>query len=186
VVVVEDVHKTAQPEMACERGGFVAHALHQVPVAADHEDVVIDRLRPEVRTQESLGDGHADPVGESLAKRPGCDLDPGSAMDLRVTWGEGSPLTELLDVLQTEPVVIEEQHGVQQDRRVPVGQDEPVAVGPVGPARVVTHHSGEQDVGQRSQCHRRARVTAARSLGGVHREAADDIYAQLFHFRFGH
>ena len=49
VVVVEDVNETAQPEVACERGGLVAHALHQVTVAADHEDVVIDRLRPEFR-----------------------------------------------------------------------------------------------------------------------------------------
>ena len=164
VVVVEDVNETAQPEVACERGGLVAHALHQVTVAADHEDVVIDRLRPEFRAQEALGDGHADAVGEALAQRPRRDLDARERVDFRVTGSAGPPLAELLDVFDVEPVAVEEQHRVQQDRRVPVGQDEPVAIGPLGPVGVVTQHSREQDVGKGCQRHRRARVTAVRAL----------------------
>ena len=46
VVVVEDVHEAPEAEMAGERGGLVAHALHQVPVPADPEDVMVYRLRP--------------------------------------------------------------------------------------------------------------------------------------------
>ena len=158
----------------------MGHALHQVPVPADGEDVVIDRLRAEVRTQEALGDGHADAVGESLAQRPGGDLDPRNRVDLRVTGRARSPLAELLDVLDVEPVAVEEQHRVQQDRRVPVRQDEPVAVGPVGAARVVTQHPRVQDVGERRQGHGRAGMTAVGVLRGVHRKAANDVDAQLF------
>ena len=69
---------------------------------------------------------------------------------------------------------------------MPVGQDEPVAVGPVGIARVVAHHPRVQDVGEGRQRHGRARMAAVGPLGGVHREPTDDIDAQLFKLRIGH
>ena len=78
MVVVEHVHEPAESELARQRGGFVTHSLHQVPVATEHENMVIDQSGPEVGTKETLGDRHAHPVDESLTERPGRDLDAGN------------------------------------------------------------------------------------------------------------
>ena len=60
-----------------------------------------------------------------------------------------------------------------------VGQDEPVAVRPVGAGRVVAQDPGEQDVGQRGEGHGRARVARLGRPGGVDGEPADDVDPQL-------
>ncbi len=60
-----------------------------------------------------------------------------------------------------------------------VGQDEPVAVRPVGLGRVVAHHLGEEHVGQGGQGHRRSGVTGVGGPGCVHGQAPDDIDSEL-------
>ena len=74
------------------------------------------------------------------------------------------PLTEPLQVVEGEAVPGEVEHRVQEDRGVTAREHEPVAVGPVGVARVVTHHLAEEHVGERSEGHGGARVPATRSL----------------------
>ena len=86
--------------MSRQRGGLVAHPFHQVAVAAGREDVVVDRLRAEVRAQEALRHRHADAVGEALPEGPGRDLDPGEGVHLGVAGRARPPLTELAQVLQ--------------------------------------------------------------------------------------
>ena len=58
---------------------------------------------------------------------------------------------------------------------MPVGEHEPVAVGPAGVGRVVLHHSAVEHVRQWRQRHRRALVAAVRLERGVHREATHDV-----------
>ena len=52
-----------------------------------------------------------------------------------------------------------------------VGEDEPVAVGPVGVGRVVLHHPAVEHVAERGERHRRALVAALGVQRGVHGEA---------------
>ena len=54
VVVVVDVDEAAEPEVAGERRGLVAHALLEVAVGADGEHVVVAHLGPEARPQVAL------------------------------------------------------------------------------------------------------------------------------------
>ena len=62
---------------------------------------------------------------------------------------------------------------------MPVGQDEAVAVGPVGLGRVVAHDPGEQDVGQRCQGHGRAGMAGVGGPRGVHGQSPDDVDPEL-------
>ena len=164
----------------------MADALHEVPVAAEDEDVMVDRARSEVRTKEALGHPHADAVGEALAEGAGRDLDAGRDVNLGMARRARSPLAELLDVVEREAVAVQVQHRVQKHRRVPVRQDEAVAIGPVGMARVVAQHPREQDVRERRERHRSPGMAAVGLLDGVHREASNHVYAKLFQLGVGH
>ena len=62
VVVVVDEHQAAELQVAGERRGLVADALHEVAVAADAEDAVVADLGAEARAQVLLGDRDADRV----------------------------------------------------------------------------------------------------------------------------
>ncbi len=118
VVVVVYVDQPPEAEVAGERGGLVADAFHQVAVAADHEGVVVDQVRPVSRPEEPFG--HAQPyaVGKALPERAGRDLDSFELAGLRVARGPGAELAELFQVLQREVVARQEQHRVQQDAGV--------------------------------------------------------------------
>ena len=74
----------------------------------------------------------------------------------------------------SRPYPDEVQHRVLEDRRVPVGQHETVAVGPLRVGRIVLHDPAEEHVGERGERHRRALVAAVGLERGVHREAADE------------
>jgi hypothetical protein len=101
VVVVVEVDDPPETEMTGQRGGLGGDALHEVTVGDDREDVVVLDLAPEVVTQEVLGHGHADAVGEALAQRAGGDLDAGGdvhAVALGVARGQRAPLPEALEL----------------------------------------------------------------------------------------
>ena len=65
---------------------------------------------------------------------------------------------------------------------MPAGEDETVATGPVGVARVVPHHPLEQRVRQRRQAHRGAGVAVADLLdrvGGQHADGVDGAAVEV-------
>ena len=106
VVVVAD-DQLAEPEVAGDRGGFLADPLHHVAVGADRIGVVVDDLLPgavEALGEEALGDRHADRVGEALTERAGGDLDARCVPALGVTRRARAPLAELLQVLEAQVV----------------------------------------------------------------------------------
>ena len=62
---------------------------------------------------------------------------------------------------------------------MPGGQDEPVAVGPVGRLGVVAQDAGPQDVGQGGQRHGGPGMPAVGGLRCVHGQAPDDVDGAL-------
>ncbi len=172
VVVVHDV-EPSETEVAGERRRLVAHPLHQAAVAGDRPDVVVDQLAAEAITQHTFGHRHADGVAEPLTEWAGRHLDAHGVAGLGMSRRAAAERTERPQVVELEAVPAEVQHRVLQDRRVPVGQDEAVAVRPGGVERVVAHHPAVEHVGQRGEGHRRALMAALGVQGGVHREAAD-------------
>ena len=79
VVVVVDPAQVVEAEMAGERSGLRADALHQAAVAAYGVDVVVEEVEagPVVAAGEPLArDRHADAGGNALPQRTGGRLDP--------------------------------------------------------------------------------------------------------------
>jgi transketolase N-terminal domain/subunit len=176
----------AEAEVAGKRGGLVLDALLHVAVGRDHVRVVIDDVVArlvEAGGEHALGERDPDGGGDALAERPGRRLDPGQVAVLGVAGGRRAELAEVLQVVERDAVAAEEQRAVEQHRRVPGAEDEPVAVGPVRVRRGVLHHSRVERVGQRRERHRRARVAGVGLLHAVHRERADRVDAELIERR---
>jgi hypothetical protein len=121
------------------------------------------------------GHRHADRVRDALAERPAGDLDAGRVVDLGVPGGERAPLPEVGEVLQREAVAGQVELGVQRDAGVPAREHEAVASGPARRCRVVPQQTVEQQERGGCQAHRRAGVTGAGGLDGVHRQGAGSV-----------
>ena len=157
-VVVPEDDQLVQPEMAGQRDRLLADALHQAAVAGDHPGAVVDDPGPETGRQRPLGDGQADGIAEPLAERPGRGLEAGRMAALGVAGGARAELAEVADFLQRHVGMAGQvQHGIEQHRAVPGRQDEAVAVGPGGVARVVFQMPIEQHGGDVGHAHRHAR-----------------------------
>ncbi len=181
-VVVEHADQLAETQMAGERRSLVADALHHAAVTGDHEREVVLGLGAEAGPQVLLRDRHADGVGEALTERSGRDLDPGGVSCFRVPGRGGLPLAEVPQVVELEPVAGQEEQRVLQDRRVTVGEHEPVAVGPGGIGRIVLHHPAVEHVAERGECHGGALVPTVGGERAVHRHPPDERDGELVLF----
>ena len=68
--------------------------------------------------QPPLGDGHADPVGKTLAQGPCGHLPSGGQPVLRVAGRRAAPLPELFRFFQRQVITGEVDQGIQQSRGV--------------------------------------------------------------------
>ncbi|TML96426.1 MAG: ABC-F family ATP-binding cassette domain-containing protein [Actinobacteria bacterium] len=66
------------------------------------------------------------------------------------------------------------------------GEDEAVAIGPLRVRGAVVQHLGVEEIGERRECHRGARVPGIRLLHGVHRERADGVDRSIAEISVGH
>ena len=134
--------------MTRQRGSFRRHTLHQITVAHEPVDVVVDEIRAENRSQVRLGDRHADAGPEPLPKGAGCQLDPEFRVPLGVACRRRSPLAEVPEIIHREAKPSEMKQRVQEHRAVAVRQHEAIAVRPPRVGRIESeelrpHHHGE-------------------------------------------
>src|SRR6266480_4995180 len=139
VIVVIETDQLAEPGVSRERSGLVRDALHHVSIAGDEIHVMVDDLllAIEHRAHVRFGYGHADCIAHSLAERASGGLNAGG---IAVFWMSGRlalPLTELLQIIESEIVAREIEHAVQQHRRMSCRQHEPIAVQPIGVGGIV-------------------------------------------------
>src|SRR5262249_15838251 len=102
VIVVVDPAKIVQGEMARQRRRFGSHALHHATIAANRVDVVVKDLEVGAVvpiSEPSLGNGHADAVGDPLSKRSSRCLDPRNQVVLRMTWSLAAELAEVTNIV---------------------------------------------------------------------------------------
>ena len=173
VIVVVEHRQAIEAQGAREGRGLVADALFEAAVTRDDPGAVIDEVGAVVGAQDSLGEGHADPVGHALAQGTGRDLDGRRHAVLGMPRGARVGLAELPQVLDREVVAEEVREAVLQDRDVSAAEDEAVSVGPRRVARVVAQHSREQHRGQGRQRHRGSAVARVGGRGRVHRQGGD-------------
>ena len=177
-VVVVEVDELAEPEVAGERRRLGGDALLQVAVGDDPVDAVVDQRMVgavELGREAAFGDRHADPVGEALAERTGRRLDAGRQAVFGMAGRARAPLAERLQVLEGDAVAGQVEERVQEHAGVPGGQDEPVAVRPVGMRRGVAQEPRPHDVRHRCGAHGGTGVTGVRLLDTVDRQGPDRV-----------
>ena len=194
VVVVVEPAQVVEPLMAGERCRFVRDALHQVAVAAEDVDVVVEELEAgpvEVRRLPLAGDRHPDRCRDALpewasgrlhARRPAV---LGMACRLRVE------LAERLDVveghrLSPEDLVVgidglhpgQIEQGVEEHRRVAGREHEAVAVGPDRVLGIEAQEALPEGVGGGREGHRSPGVAGVRLLDRVDAQRPDRVDAE--------
>ena len=123
--------------------------------------------------------GDADGHAEALAERAGGDFDAGGLAVLGVAGGVGAPLAELLELRHGQVVAGEMQRAVEQRRGVAVGEDEAVAVDPLGVGGIVLHELVVEQVGDGCAAEGRAGVAGVGLLNGVDGEEAEGVDGEL-------
>jgi len=83
-----------------------------------------------------------------------------------VAWRARTPLAEALEVVEGNVVAGEEQQAIDERRGVTVGEDEPVAVGPLGMRGIVVHDGVKQGIADGRAAHGRSGMAA---LGFLYR-----------------
>ena len=155
LVVVDDGHEAPELLMGGEHGRLPHLTLLALAIAEHREDEAV--LAGQAQAGRKAR-GH----GKSLAERASGHLHAGQQV------GIGMPLQARAELAQGVQLVDREEAGVGQRRierrrRMPLGQDEPVAAGLVRVGRVVVHDAAEvqrrEDIGAGE---RPARVPAAR------------------------
>src|SRR5579862_3275386 len=132
-VSVESSHHVfveAEVGMAGDRRRLARHTFHQVAVAADAEDAMVEQARLvaiEMRLEMLCRDRHADHVADALAERPGGGLDARNAPMLGMPRGSAAELPKLLEVVERNLVAGEVEDAVQQHRTVPGREHESIA-----------------------------------------------------------
>ena len=177
-VVVVDRNQFREPEGAGQRAGLVADAFHEAAVADEHPGAVIDDRMAgavELSSQQLLGEGHADRVGETLPQRSGRGLHASGHAELRVTGCLAVQLAEALQLLERQRVAGEVQQRVQEHRAMSVRQHEAVAVRPVRIGRIVFQVAAPQHFGDFRHAHGHAGVATVGGLHGIDGEEAQRI-----------
>ncbi len=189
LVVVVDGDELAEPEVSGEGCGLAADALHETPIAAEDEDVVIEGLEAlaaEAGSRHASGEGHTDRVGEALAEGAGGGLHAGGESVLRVAGGLGAELAEALQLVHGQVIAGEVEQSIQQHRRVSIRENEPIAIGPGWVGRVEPHELGEEYGGDVGHAKRGAGVPAISLVHRIDREGSEGVGGQFVERSFGH
>ena len=163
MVAIDDQGQVVEPELGGRGGGFPVLSFAELAVAGQDVGVIALLVDPG-------GQRVADADRESLAERAGGGLDSGQPLHV------GVPLERAAQLAQSHDLVVREVAGlgerrIEDRRRVPLGEDEAVAVGPVGVLGVVPQDSaeieGRHDLGGRQRAAGMARARLGRHLQNV-------------------
>ena len=156
----------------------MAHALHHVAIAAESVGVVVEEWGfggIEAGFHHVFGDSHADGVGDALTERACCGFNADGASHLGMAWRIGAELAELLEVVDGDRKSCEMEKRVEQGRAVTTGEDEAVAVGPLGVCGRGVQVFQPEDGGNVCHAQRETGMSRVCLLDGVHGETSDDV-----------
>ena len=182
MVVVIDKGETVEAEEARERGGLGRDTFHQIAIAANAVNPVVDNIvaRPvEVGGQIFRCDCHSDRVADTLTQRARGGLNPRRESPLRMARSPAAPLAKMFDVLEREIITGEVQKTVQQHTAVTCRKDEPIAVGPQRLLLIVPKKASPKHVRHWRRAHRQTGMTGVRILHRIHRQRANGVDAKL-------
>ena len=116
---------------------------------------------------------------EALAERAGGDFDAGGFAVLGMAGGVGAPLAELLELRHRQVVAGEMERAIEQHGGVAVGEDEAVAVDPLGVGGIVLHELVIEEIGDGGAGERCAGVAGVGLLNSVDGEEAEGVDGEL-------
>lgn len=125
----------ARLDVPSKGAGLRGNTLLQATISEEDVGVVVDQVEVvlvEDTSQVGLGDSETDGVGDTLSKGTGGDLDSVSDVNLRMTGGSGTELSESLQVIEGEVVSGEVEHDVLEGTGVSVRENESISVDPLG------------------------------------------------------
>jgi hypothetical protein len=189
LVVVVKIDQLAQGPVARQRGRLRGDALHQIAVADDGIGMVVNDLVAglvEPGGHEALGQRQAHAVAKALSQRAGGGLDARGQAMLRMAGGLAAPLPEALQLFHGQVVAAKVQQRIEQHGAMPGGEDETVAVEPVGVLGVVLQELGPQHVGDVGHAHGHARVAGIGLLHAIHDQGTDGVDGELLEVRLCH
>ena len=176
VVVVPQHDQILELQVSGQADGFLADAFHQVAVAGDDIGLVVDQAVAEAGVEDALGQRETHRIGDTLAQRAGGGLDARQVAMLGMAGGGAADLAELLEILDGNlGIAGQPEQGIEQHRAVPGRQDEAVAVGPAGVARVEFQKAGKQHRGDIGHAQRQARMARFGGLHRVHGQETDGV-----------
>ncbi|KAH3669258.1 hypothetical protein OGAPHI_001379 [Ogataea philodendri] len=178
LVVIVQNDQVVQSQVAGQRDRLQSNTFLQTGVADNAVDGVVHHrdIGPVVQRGQVFGrNGQSNAVGNSLAQRPGGQLDS-RVLDLGVAGTErvdprGVVRLELLHSHVLVPGQVQEH--VLEQTRVAVGQNNPVAVEEVGVVRRISHGVLPQSNTHGSHAHSAAGMAAAVLLDKVSNEASE-------------
>ena len=156
--------------------GFLADALHQAAVAGDYPSAVIDKIVTENGIQVALGHRHADRHCQPLPQRPGGGFNAGKLEIFGVAGAGTAELAKVPDVFDRRASIAGQvKQRIQQHRAMAGGQDEAIAIGPIGPAGIELQMPCEQRSGGICHTHRHAGMAGIGGLDSIHCQGPDGI-----------
>ena len=178
VVVVVEVDEFAEAEVPGEGGGFGGDAFHEVAVGDDGVSIMVNEgviglVEPGCEVGFSYR--HADAVGKALPERAGGHFDAGGEAVFGVAGGDTAPLAEVLDLFEGEVVTGEVEEGIEEHGAMSAGEDEAVAVEPVGVGGVVAEVAHPNRVGHGRTAHRQSGVAGVGFLDGIGGEETNSV-----------
>ena len=182
VVVVVKKDQVVEPQEAGDGRRFRRDTLHQVAVAADAIDLVVQNLMSgpvEECAQVFAGDRHAHRVAETLTQRTGGGFNARSQQVLRMAGRFASPLAELLDLVQRKVIAGQVEQAVKKHAAVARREHEAIAIWPARLEGIVSEKACPQHIRHGRSTHRQSRVPRIRLLDRIHGEAADGVNTKL-------
>ena len=170
-VDVDDHHEVAQPLHAGVLNGLPDRALRHLGVTAQRPHAVRQAVELPRAERDPGGDRHP------LCQRAGGDVHPGQRRG-------GMALEPRAELAEREQLLVGDrtgsgEHGVEERRGVPLGEDQVVVVGVlrvlIGVVQVTRHKHSHQVRGR----HRRGRVTRRRGGGRPNRVDAQALREQM-------
>ncbi len=177
-VVVVERNQFTQSQGAGQRASFVGDTFHQTAVAHKGVGVVIDDIvavAVKLIGKNFFCQRHTHGIGNALPQWPSGGFNTRRIAVLWMARSFGVHLAEVLQLFDRQIVAAQVQQRINQHGTMAIGQDETVAIGPVGVARVVLEVVVPQDFGDVRHAHWGSGVATVGLLDGVHTKGADGV-----------
>jgi hypothetical protein len=150
-VVIEDCYQPVQTLMAGEGSCLVADAFHHAAIAEYDESAMVADVGTESRSKVALRERQADGIGETLAQRTRRHFDARGVEVFGMTGSCRTPLAESLNVGELEPVTLQEEQRILENRSMSGRENESIAIRPQRIIGIVSHDPRIEDVPEGSQ-----------------------------------